>query len=142
MSKKIEYSMLFMWVVSLVAMMGSLFFSEVMKYEPCTFCWYQRILMYPLVLIIGIAYIQRNAQVAVTTLVFSCIGALVALYHYGMQKIPFLHDNAIACGRVPCTGEYINWLGFITIPFLSLTAFVLIFITSIFILKQGKKEEM
>lgn len=142
MSKKIEYSMLFMWVVSLVAMMGSLFFSEVMKYEPCTFCWYQRILMYPLVLIIGIAYIQRNAQIAVTTLVFSCIGVLVALYHYGMQKIPFLHDNAIACGRVPCTGEYINWLGFITIPFLSLTAFVLIFITSIFILKQGKKEEM
>lgn len=142
MSKKIEYSMLFMWVVSLVAMMGSLFFSEVMKYEPCTFCWYQRILMYPLVFIIGIAYIQRNAQIAVTTLVFSCIGTLVALYHYGMQKIPFLHDNAIACGRVPCTGEYINWLGFITIPFLSLTAFVLIFITSIFILKQGKKEKV
>ena len=99
MSKKIEYSMLFMWVVSLVAMMGSLFF-------------------------------------------FSCIGALIALYHYGMQKIPFLHDNAVACGRVPCTGEYINWFGFITIPFLSLTAFVLIFIASIFILKQVKKEEM
>lgn len=141
MSKKIENSLLFMWVISLIATLGSLFFSEVMHYEPCKFCWYQRILMYPLVLIIGIAYIQRNAKIAVTTLAFSIIGICVALYHYGMQKVPFLHDNAVACGMVPCTGQYINWLGFITIPFLSLIAFLLILVTSIFILKASKEEE-
>lgn len=141
MSKKIENSLLFMWVISLIATLGSLFFSEVMHYEPCKFCWYQRILMYPLVIIIGIAYIQRNSKIAVTTLVFSIIGVCVALYHYGMQKVPFLHDNAVACGMVPCTGQYINWLGFITIPFLSLIAFILILATSIFILKATKEEE-
>lgn len=141
MSKKIENSLLVMWIVSLVATMGSLYFSEVMKYEPCKFCWYQRILMYPLVIIIGIAYIQRNAKIAVTTLVFSIIGACIALYHYGMQKVPFLQENGAACGRVPCTGEYINWLGFITIPFLSLMAFLLILGISIYILKSSKEEE-
>jgi len=140
MSKKVEYSLLFMWIVSLFATLGSLYFSEVMKYEPCTFCWYQRILMYPLVLIIGIAYIQRNAKIAATTLVFSIIGACLALYHYGIQKVPFLHDNAASCGRVPCTGEYMNWFGFVTIPFLSLVAFLLILGSSIIILKASKKE--
>lgn len=139
MTKKIEYSMLFMWIVSLVATLGSLFFSEVKNYEPCTYCWYQRILMYPLVIIIGIAYIQRNVQIAVTTLTFSIIGAVIALYHYGIQKVPFLQENAGSCGRVPCTGDYINWMGFITIPFLSLMAFLLIMGASIYILKAAKE---
>lgn len=139
MTKKIEYSMLFMWIVSLVATLGSLFFSEVKNYEPCTYCWYQRILMYPLVIIIGIAYIQRNVQIAVTTLTFSIIGAVIALYHYGIQKVPFLQENAGSCGRVPCTGDYINWMGFITIPFLSLMAFLLIMGASIYILKASKE---
>lgn len=141
MSKKIENSLLFMWIISFIATLGSLFFSEVMHYEPCKFCWYQRILMYPLVIILGVAYIQRNAKIALTSLIFSIIGVCVALYHYGMQKVPFLHDNAVACGMVPCTGQYINWLGFITIPFLSLIAFLLILVTSIYILKANKEEE-
>lgn len=141
MTRKIEFSLLFMWIISLIATLGSLFFSEIMHYEPCTYCWYQRILMYPLVVIIGIAYIQRNAKIAATTLALSLIGACIALYHYGIQKISFLQDNAAACGRVPCTGAYINWFGFITIPFLSLIAFLLILGTSIYILKTSKEEK-
>lgn len=140
MTRKIEFGLLFMWIISLIATFGSLFFSEIMHYEPCTYCWYQRILMYPLVLIIGIAYMQHNAKIAVTTLVFSVIGTCIAFYHYGIQKISFLQDNAASCGRVPCTGSYINWFGFVTIPFLSLTAFLLILGTSIYILKASKEE--
>jgi disulfide bond formation protein DsbB len=66
----------------------------------------------------------------------SAIGVLISLYHYGIQKIDFLTDAAPACGRVPCTGMYINWLGFITIPFLASTAFSIIFISSLMILKR------
>jgi len=95
--------------------------------------------MYPLVLILGIAYIQRNVKIATTSAIFSVIGVCIALYHYGIQKIPYLQDNAASCGLVPCTGQYINWLGFITIPFLSLTAFILIAVTSFYMLKQLKK---
>ena len=141
MSKKSENLLLFMWVVSLTATMGSLFFSEIRGYEPCELCWIQRIFMYPLVLILGIAYVQKNVRIAVTTATFSIIGSAISLYHYGIQKISFMSENAPACGRVACTGEYINIFGFITIPFLALTAFILIAITSFLLLKVYKEEK-
>lgn len=141
MTKKSENILLFMWVVSLTATMGSLFFSEIRGYEPCELCWIQRIFMYPIVLILGIAYVQKNARIAVTTAIFSVIGGAISLYHYGLQKVSFLSENAPACGRVSCTGEYINILGFITIPFLALTAFILIAISSFMILKDLKGEK-
>ena len=111
MSKKLENALLIIWVVSLTATLGSLYFSEIRGYEPCTLCWYQRILMYPIVLISTIAYIQKNAKIALTTAVFSTIGAATSLYHYSLQKLVFMQDAAPACGRVACTGQYINWLG-------------------------------
>jgi disulfide bond formation protein DsbB len=141
MSKKLENSLLFIWLVSLVATLGSLYFSEIRSYEPCELCWYQRILMYPIFLITTVAYIQKNARIAVTTAVFSCIGGAISLYHYGLQKLDFLADAAPACGRVACTGQYINWLGFITIPFLAGTAFLLIAIASFYMVKVLKEEK-
>ena len=141
MSKKIENALLMIWVVSLTATLGSLYFSEIRGYEPCTLCWYQRILMYPIVIMTTVAYIQKNAKIAVTTAVFSCIGAATSLYHYSLQKIELLQSSAPACGRVSCIGQYINWLGFITIPFLALTAFVLIAGSSCYMLKVLKEEK-
>lgn len=140
-SKKIENLLLFMWVVALSATMGSLYFSEIRGYEPCELCWIQRIFMYPLVLIIGIAYLQRNARIAMTTAVLAIIGGAISLYHYGIQKVDFLSDSAPACGRVSCTGEYINLFGFMTIPFLALTAFALIAVSSLLVLKALKEEK-
>lgn len=141
MTKKIENLLLFMWVVSLTATMGSLYFSEIRGYEPCELCWIQRIFMYPLVIILGIAYIQRNARIAVTTATLSIIGGAISLYHYSLQKVDILSENAPSCGRVSCTGEYINLLGFITIPFLALIAFVLIATSSLLIIKALKEEK-
>ena len=140
MNKKLENSLLFMWVVSLVATLGSLYFSEIRGYIPCTMCWYQRIFMYPIVIITTIAVIQKNAKIAITTAVFSVIGGCISLYHYGVQKIDFLTESAPVCGLVSCTGQYINWLGFITIPFLALTAFILIAITSFYMIRHLKEE--
>ena len=140
MNKKLENSLLFMWVVSLVATLGSLYFSEIRGYIPCTMCWFQRIFMYPIVIITTVAVIQKNAKIALTTAVFSVIGGCISLYHYGVQKIDFLTESAPACGLVSCTGQYINWLGFITIPFLALTAFILIAITSFYMIRQLKEE--
>lgn len=142
MSKKLENALLVIWVVSLTATLGSLYFSEIRGYEPCTLCWYQRILMYPIVIITTVAYIQKNARIAFTTAVFSMIGATTSLYHYALQKLDFLQDTAPACGRVPCTGQYINWLGFITIPFLALTAFIIIAMVSFYMLRVLKGEKL
>ncbi|WP_332648491.1 disulfide oxidoreductase [Lysinibacillus sp. 54212] len=141
MNKKLENSLLIIWVVSLIATLGSLYFSEIRGYEPCEMCWYQRILMYPIVLMSTVAYIQKNARIALTTAVFACIGGSISLYHYGIQKLDFLSDSAPSCGIVPCTGQYINWLGFITIPFLALTAFIIIAGFSFSMLKVLKEEK-
>ncbi|OCS84556.1 disulfide oxidoreductase [Caryophanon tenue] len=141
MSKKVENSMLIMWTVSLVATLGSLYFSEIRDYEPCKLCWIQRIFMYPIAIMMTVAYIQKNPRIVVTTLVFSIIGGCISLYHYLIQKVSFFQDDAISCGAVPCTGMYINWFGFITIPFLALTAFTILTAVGFYILKQLKQEE-
>jgi disulfide bond formation protein DsbB len=72
-------------------------------------------------------------------MILSAIGAFISTYHYLIQKVPFFSDHALACGRVPCTGQYINVFGFITIPFLALTAFIIIFICSYIIWTRSKE---
>ncbi|MBD1382289.1 disulfide formation protein C [Metabacillus arenae] len=137
-SKKNENLLFLAWAASFVAALGSLYFSEIMKYVPCTLCWYQRIFMYPLVILLGMAIYKKDYTIAWYSLVLSGIGALISLYHYGIQKVPFLGQNSISCGQVPCTGEYINWLGFITIPFLALTAFIVIFAASFLLIRNSR----
>ena len=141
MNKKLENGLLAIFSISLIATVGSLYFSEVRGFVPCEMCWYQRIFMYPIVILSTVAYIQKNARIALTTAVFAIIGGSISLYHYGIQKISFLQETAPACGQVSCTGFYINWLGFITIPFLALTAFVMIAVVSFYMLKVLKGEK-
>ncbi|WP_017727631.1 disulfide formation protein C [Halalkalibacterium ligniniphilum] len=141
MNKKLENILLFAWLTSLVATLGSLYFSQIRQYEPCTLCWYQRIFMYPLVIILLIGMIQKDVKVAVYSAVLSLIGFCLSAYHYALQKLDFFAEAAPSCGRIPCTGEYINWFGFVTIPFLAGTAFVIIFICSLVILIQAEEDK-
>ncbi len=141
MDKKVENRLILAWITALVAMLGSLYFSQIKQYEPCTLCWYQRILMYPLVVILLIGIFIRDRKVAIYSASLSIIGLCFSIYHYSLQKLPFLSEAAPACGRIPCTGQYINWLGFITIPFLAGSAFLIIFICSITVIRnRGMKE--
>ncbi|MCA1321443.1 disulfide bond formation protein B [Bacillus tianshenii] len=139
-SKKIENLLLTASVVALVAALGSLYFSEILLYIPCELCWYQRILMYPLVIILGIAAVKKDAGIATYVLPLSIIGGAISSYHYLVQKVDFIGENSVSCGVVPCTGQYINWLGFITIPFLALIGFTLITIILFFVRKLNVKE--
>ncbi len=126
------------WATSLVAMMGSLYFSQIKQFEPCELCWFQRILMYPQVILLGIASVKKDYKISLYTTVLSAMGGCLSIYHYSLQKISFVSNSAPSCGRVPCSGEYINLLGFITIPLLALIAFIIIFTVSMFILKASK----
>lgn len=107
------------WVVALIAMLGSLYFSEIRKFIPCELCWYQRILMYPLVLILGIATFQGDTRVKKYVLPMAIIGAFISIMHYLEQKVPGFSGIKPCVSGVPCSGQYINWFGFITIPFLA-----------------------
>ena len=132
----INKPLLLAWGTSILAMSGSLFFSEQMKFIPCTFCWYQRILMYPLVILLGIAFYRNDKEIYRYVLPISLIGIILASYHYALQKIPSMSEFSACTSGVPCSGQYINWLGFITIPFLSLIAFIIIFVSMIMLWKR------
>ena len=139
MNKKVENSLLLIFTVSFVATLGSLYFSEIRGYEPCELCWYQRILMYPLAIVLGVAVYRNDTFIYKYVLPFSVIGMALSGYHYCLQKIPALKAFETCTSGVPCSGQYINWLGFITIPFLAFIAFTIITIMMLVLRKQMKK---
>ncbi len=133
----VNYGLYLAWLVAIVATAGSLYFSEIRHFIPCTYCWYQRILMYPLVIILGIASYKRDRGIAIYTLPLSILGLAIALYHYLGQKVPNLFASGGCSTAVPCGHMYIDWWGVVTIPFLSLVAFTLIsFFMIVLILKK------
>ena len=123
------------WLVSIIATLGSLYFSEIQSFIPCELCWYQRILMYPLVLILGIATFQNDKSVKKYVLPISIIGSSISFFHYLEQKVPGFAEIKPCANGVPCSTEYINWLGFITIPFLALIAFSLVSVCMLLVRK-------
>lgn len=114
------------WLVSVVATLGSLYFSEVRQFVPCTLCWYQRVLMYPLVVVLGLASYHQDLGARRYALPLSVMGMFVSLYHVLEQNIQGFGFAGLCRAGVPCGSKYINWLGFISIPVLALTAFALI----------------
>lgn len=126
--KRKQFFLYFSWIVSVVATLGSLYFSEIRGFIPCELCWYQRIFMYPLTLILGIATFNNEFNIKKYVLSITVIGWFISLFHYLQQKVRGFASIKPCTSGVPCNTEYINWLGFITIPFLALTAFSLIII--------------
>lgn len=112
-------------VTAIVAMSGSLYMSEVLGWIPCVLCWYQRILMYPLVLITLVGILRRDRGLAAYVLPLSIFGAGMSMYHYLLIKTNWLPPPPCAAG-VSCTVDYLDWFGFINVPFLALTAFLII----------------
>ena len=110
---------------ALTAMLGSLYYSEIAGFIPCTLCWYQRILMYPLPLIIVVGILKQDEYLPYYVLPFSVIGIGVSSYHYLVQRGVFTHPAACAVG-IPCNLSYVNYFGFVTIPFMALVTFTMI----------------
>lgn len=123
-----SYGIYMAWLVSIVATAGSLYLSEILHYEPCRLCWFQRIFMYPQVILLGIAAYRQDRNIIAYSIPLSAVGAAISVYHYSLQKIPFMAELLPCRVGIPCNFDYINWLGFITIPFLALIAAVLIIV--------------
>lgn len=113
------------FVVATTATLGSLYLSDVADLIPCTFCWYQRIAMYPLVVILGIAAWRSDHGVRIYAAALAGIGAVIAAYHRLMQAFPDLGGGSCSTG-VPCTAAYFTLFGFVTIPYMALSGFLLI----------------
>lgn len=127
-----EHALLFGFVVSLVAMLGSLYYSDILSYTPCKLCWYQRIAMYPQVFLFGIAlWLKDRSFIWSYSRALSFIGALIALVHYYIQiaKTPVFTLPCAALGySASCSETFTMSFGFITIPMMALASFVLLLI--------------
>ncbi|MBN1838713.1 MAG: disulfide bond formation protein B [Campylobacterales bacterium] len=138
-SQQIWLILFMSWLIAMISTLGSLFFSEVMLFPPCVMCWYQRICMYPLVLIFFIALFSNDKNVFKYAMPLVLIGLFFALYH-NLLSWGVLPESAAPCTQgVSCTSEYINWFGFISIQFLSLSAFALLFILLLCLKKKDTK---
>lgn len=113
------------WVVAAVATGGSLYFSEIADFIPCQLCWYQRICMYPLSITLLVGAILRDRRAVLYSMVFPVVGALVAIRHVYIEHNPQAESASCRIGA-PCSAKYIDEFGYVTIPVLALTGFVLI----------------
>ena len=123
------------------AMLGSLYFSEIRHFAPCLLCWYQRILMFPLVIIFAVAIIRKEKSVAFYALPMSILGMLTAAYQYLLQMTKLSQITPVSCDALgSCSAIQIMYFGFITIPLLSFVAFATISILMAVVVKSGIKK--
>ncbi|MDH3308201.1 MAG: disulfide oxidoreductase [Acidimicrobiia bacterium] len=114
------------WAVAATSMAGSLYYSEVAGFVPCTLCWYQRIAMYPLALILLIAAIRKDNRTARWAGVpLAATGWGISLYHYLLQVNPSWSGTACSAS-VPCNFRWVSEFGFVSIPFMALSGFTAI----------------
>src|SRR3954470_5890391 len=119
-------SVLLAWIVATVTTLGSLYYSEHAGFVPCELCWYQRIVMYPLVVVLGVAWLRRDAKVWITVLVFVVIGAPLSLYHWLVERVPAFAESSSCSAITPCSTPWFEKLGFVTLAWMAMSAFLLI----------------
>jgi disulfide bond formation protein DsbB len=111
--------------VAVVCTLGSLYYSEVAGFPPCTLCWYQRIAMYPLAVILPIAAWRRDPRVAVYVMPVAAIGGVISIYHMLVERFPNLESGS--CDPTnPCSIIWVDTFGYLTIPTMALSGFALI----------------
>ncbi len=116
----------FAWLIASASTLGALFFGEVMQLPPCSLCWYQRIFMFPMAVILPFALFPLDRSVVRAALPLAGFGALIAAFHV-LLVAGIIPERLEPCKQgVPCSETVIEWFGFVTIPLLSFVAFAAI----------------
>jgi len=115
------------FIVVLASAIGSLVYSNVIGYDPCELCWLQRTMMYPQVIILGMALLKKDYKTGDYSIALSIVGAFIAGYQYLLQigVAPVIPCSAFQ-NSSPCSERFVMQYGYITIPLMALSAFVLI----------------
>lgn len=114
------------WLIAMVSTLAALFLGEVMGYTPCVLCWYQRIAMFPLVLVLAAGLFPFDPRVVRYALPLALAGLGLALFHLALTA-GWIPESIRPCQQgVPCSNIPVIWFGFVTIPLLSVLSFSLI----------------
>lgn len=126
--------------LAFIASVASLFLSEVLHFQPCVLCWYQRIAMYPQVVLLYVAQLRREQVLTPYLIIVNIIGSFISLYHYSLHILPRTMVSVMPCstqfGGVPCDKGYDFYFGFMTFPLMAWSVFTLI--TFLLIISQNK----
>lgn len=123
------------WLVAATAMVGSLIYSEVAHFLPCKLCWYQRIAMYPLAVILLVAAIRREVVARFYALPLAVIGLGISIYHYLVQVFPSLEGSSCDPAN-PCSSRWVEQFGFLSIPFMAGAGFIVITVLLVFYVRK------
>jgi disulfide bond formation protein DsbB len=132
-----ERAVFLSFLVAFFATFGSLFYSEIANFQPCLLCWWQRIFLYPQAVLLFIGFLKKDQLIRLHSIVLSCMGAILAVYHTFLQ---FGGESILPCAAsgVSCEHVYFIEYGYVTIPTMSLTAFALILL---FMLSPNPKKK-
>ena len=114
-------------LIAVVATAGSLYLSEVAHFVPCKLCWYQRIAMYPLPVLLASAMIWRRRDVHFYAIPVAALGSIISIYHILVERFPGLESSVCEVSN-PCTVIWTRRFGYQTIPTMALTGFSLIIV--------------
>lgn len=135
-----KYGIHFSFLISLIALLGSLYYSEIVGFEPCLLCWYQRIFAYPLVFILALAIHRKELYIIPYSILIAIFGGIIAFYHTIIQANPSTEAFCGINSTTSCTELYFIKFGYITIPVLSLTVFALVIL--FLVLSNKYKDEV
>ncbi len=122
-----RFTLLAATAVALTATAGSLYLSEVAEFPPCRLCWFQRVAMYPLVPVLGLAALRRDQGVRLYGIVLAGIGSLVSIWHLLVERYPDLEGSS--CDPLnPCSIIWVERFGYLTIPAMALSGFAAIIV--------------
>ena len=135
-----EWTILFLcWLLTGISATGSLFFSHVMGFAPCVLCWYQRIFLFPLVILLATGLFPFDKSVVKYALPLALAGWLTALYH-NLLYAGIIPESIQPCSRgVSCTEKYIELFGFLSIPLLSFLSFTTLIALLLFLKRRISK---
>jgi|CXWL01.1.fsa_nt_gi disulfide bond formation protein DsbB len=139
-----RYGLILMFIVALTATLGSLFFSDIAGWTPCKDCWFQRIFMYPQVFLLAVALWRRDRTIAYSIIILSLVGMIISIDHYVDQVSLALHPVSADNPLVPCDGTGVSCaktqihftFGYITLPMMALTGFLLNILGSFALLRR------
>jgi disulfide bond formation protein DsbB len=115
-----SFALPFAFAVALVTMLGSLYLSEVKHYTPCNLCWYQRICLYPLTPILGVALFRRDKRVWPYAVALGVVDVPISIYHYLLEWYPNL-ETSVCTSTTPCTLVYVRKFHYVSVPLMALT---------------------
>ena len=129
------------FAVALIAFVGSMYYSQILHLPPCVLCWYQRICIFPLFVILGVSIFKKSRDIIIPAFILAIVGWVISLYH-NLLYFEILPEAAAPCmAGISCSTKFEGWLALFPIPLQALVGLTVILIALTIYWKSSKNTE-